>query len=236
MKTKLLLAAAAVMAVGAGTSMAQVYSANAVGYVNLSLPGPTPPNTTAFAILGNPLNNTNNNLSTILAAAPNNTRVYRFDPTLNAGLGGYVSSTRLVIGWQPNLTFNPGEGFFIQYAAPLNLTFVGEVPQGALSNPLTGNNTYQMRSSQVPQALPLGRPASAPGTSLEFPAAGGDAVYQFTAPNGPYVTHNYNGTLNQWLGPASNGGNGPTIPVATGFFLRKSGAASQAWTRNFSVN
>jgi hypothetical protein len=235
MKTKVLLLAAAVMAVGAGTSMAQVYSANAVGYVNISLPGPIAPATTAFAILANPLNNTNNNLSTILASAPNQTRVYRFDPALNGGLGGYVSSTKLVIGWQPNLTFNPGEGFFLQYAAPLNLTFVGEVPQGSLSNPLLGGNTFQMKGSQVPQGLPLGRASSAPGTSLEFPAAGGDAVYQFTAPNGPYVTHSFNAGPQAWLGPASNGGNGPTIPVGTGFFLRKAGANTD-WTRNFSVN
>jgi hypothetical protein len=132
------------------------------------------------------------------------------------------------------LDFNPGECFFIQTAAALNLTFVVEVPQGNLSNPLVGGNAFQMRSSQVPQALPLGRAVNTIPT-LEFPAAPNDKVYLFTSPGGPYTTYTYNAGAG-WLGPNSNGGHGPTIPVGTGFFLQKTGAASQSWNRNFSVN
>lgn len=223
MKTKALLLAAAVMAVGAGTSMAQVYSANAVGYVNLSLPA-------GFSIIANPLNNTNNSLSTILAAAPNGTVVYRFDTTTM----GYVSSTKTSFaGWQPNLVFNPGEGFFIRLAAPLNLTFVGEVPQGNLSNPLVGGNAFQIRASQVPQSLPLGRP-TAVNPTLGFPANAQDRVWLFLNPPGSYSSYTFFG--NTWVGAAANNGDGPTIPVGTGFFLQKTGAASQSWDRNFSVN
>jgi hypothetical protein len=148
---------------------------------------------------------------------------------------GYVSSTKVIIGWSPNLTFDPGEGFFISTAAPLNVTFVGEVPQGALSTPLAGNNAFQIKGSQVPQALPLGRPSSAPGTSLEFPAAAGDKVYLFNYLGvAGYTSYNYNAVLG-WLGANNNGGEGPTIPVGTGFFLQKTGA-DQPWSRNFSVN
>jgi hypothetical protein len=222
MRTKALLLAAAVMAVGASTLTAQVYSANAVGYVNLSLP-------TGFSIIANPLDNTNNELNTLLAGAPVGTRVYRFDaPTQN-----YISSSKIPPGWAPNLTFDPGEGFFIDVAAPLNVTFVGEVPQGNLNNPLTGGNAFQIKSSQVPQALPLGRP-SAVNPTLEFPAAAGDRVYTFDNLTG-YTSYTYNANpILGWLGPNNNGGDGPTIPVASGFFLQRAGTTD--WARTFSVN
>ena len=224
MRTKALLLAAAVMAVGAGTSMAQVYSANAVGYVNLSLPA-------GFSIIANPLNNTNNSLNTLLPTAPNQTIAYRFNPATMQ----YQSSTRVAIGWTPNLVFDPGEGFFIRLAAPLNVTFVGEVPQGNLSNPLVGGNAFQLKSSQVPQALPLGRP-QAVNPTLGFPAAVGDRVWLYANPPGQYVSYNFQSGLNAWLGQNNNGGDGPTIAVATGFFLQKTGAAVQSWNRTFSVN
>lgn len=223
MRTKALLLAAAVMAVGAGTSMAQVYSANAVGYVNVSLPA-------GFSIIANPLNNTNNSLNTILGSAPNQAVVYRFNTTTM----GYQSSTKLPVGWSQNFVFDPGEGFFIRLAAPLNVTFVGEVPQGNLSNPLVGGNAFQIKSSQVPQALPLGRP-TAVNPTLGFPAAPTDRVWLYANPPGQYVAYNFNAAIG-WIGSNNNGGDGPTIPVATGFFLQKTGAASQSWDRTFTVN
>ncbi|MEK6700967.1 MAG: pyridoxal-phosphate dependent enzyme, partial [Planctomycetota bacterium] len=49
-----------------------------------------------------------------------------------------------------NYMLNPGEGVFISLPSAAKLTFVGEVPQGALSTAIpTG---FSIRASQVPQA------------------------------------------------------------------------------------
>jgi hypothetical protein len=227
MRTKALLLAAAVFAVGAGTSMAQVYSANAVGYVNMTLqPG--------FSLICNPLDNTNNGINTLFAGAPNQSRVYRFNADQT-----YTVATRLPTGtFNSNIVMNPGEGFFFQLpaaAAPLNITFVGEVPQGSLSNPLIPGG-YQIRSSQVPQALPLGRPNSAAGVqTLNFPANVGDIVFRF---NGTYTSFSYR---QLGMNPAAWTGagavpDGPVINVGEGFFLFKAAGSPNAWTRTFSVN
>src|SRR5688572_12147371 len=88
MRTKTLLIAAALGGASIASSMAQVYSANAVGYVNLSLGA-------GYTIIANPLNGTNNNLNTILPLpdSADGTQIYRFNPvtqeyTISAFFGG----------------------------------------------------------------------------------------------------------------------------------------------------
>lgn len=228
MKAKALLLAAAVLAVGATTSMAQVYSANAVGYVNLTLPP-------GFSLIANPLDNTNNGLNTLLPGMPNNSRVYRFDNGAN-----YVVSTYLTaVGrWTSNMVFNPGDGFFVFVAGanPVNVTFVGEVPQGNLVNDLTAG-IFQIKGSQVPQALPLGRPNSTVGVAtLEYPAVVNDQVFLFSNTTGYSVaTYRQIGPNQLWTGTGVTA-DGPVIPVAAGFFLFRAPAGTADWTRTFSVN
>jgi hypothetical protein len=78
-----------------------------------------------------------------------------------------------------------------------------------------------------------------PGT-LGFAAEDGDAVYVFdslaTPPNFKPVYTYYDGA--GWLSDAPGSTPaGPVIPVATGFFVVKSSAATKtSWDRNFSVN
>jgi hypothetical protein len=117
----------------------------------------------------------------------------------------------------------------------LNVTFVGEVPQGNLSNQLRGGNAYQIVGSQVPQALPIGDTAT-PNT-LNFPAAEGDVVFIFNSPTQTYKeAYQYFGGFGWFsVNPDDPGPVGPTIPVATSFFVQKAGP-DVAWTRTFSVN
>jgi hypothetical protein len=71
MRTKTLLLTAALSAAGVATSMAQVYSVNAVGYVNTQLvPG--------LNLISNPLEAADNKIKTLLTGVPVNTQVYRF--------------------------------------------------------------------------------------------------------------------------------------------------------------
>jgi hypothetical protein len=232
MRTKTLLLTAALGAASIASSMAQVYSANAVGYVNLSLPA-------GYSLISNPLNGTNNHLNTILPL-PNSadgTIIYRFKP----GTQIYGDSITFYqdFGWftndgDPNwLVLNPGEGVFIQPngPTPLNVTFVGEVPQGNLAHPVAAN--YSIQASEVPQALPLGADGQA-GT-LQFPAVPGDIVYIFDATTQSYKdSFTFYPDYGWFTATDDPGPQGPTIPVGTAFFVYK--VAGATWDRQFSVN
>lgn len=210
MRTQTLLITAALGAAGALTSMAQVYSVNAVGYINVDLcPG--------FSIVANQLDagEGNNIVSKLLAGVPENTIVYKF----NATTGAYGVNTFEFGEWtNPNETLAPGEAAFVKVPSQTKVTFVGEVPQGALSVPLLAG--FNMVSSKVPQA-------GAIDTVLGFPVADGDIVYQFVCSSQSYKIGTYE--FGEWS-PAP----APSIAVGEGFFVKK--AAGGVWTRNFSVN
>jgi hypothetical protein len=232
MRTKTLLLTAALTAAGLASSMAQVYSVNAVGYVNAPIPGAN-----QLAILANPLKGTNNSVSTVIPTAPDGFTIYRFD----AAVQNYRDAITYFdgIGWlstDPDPQLPVGEGFWMQNpAAATTLTFVGEVAQGADSNgiQLQGGNRLSLVASAVPQSARLGTPA-APGT-LAFPAADGDTVYQFDT-----TIQNYKDAYTYfdgigWLHSTDTNPDGPLVNVATGFWLQRSAAAG-VWNRNFSVN
>ena len=215
MRTKTILLSAAVLAAGLSTSLAQsVFSVNAVGYVNTTVGA-------GYSLIANPLNGTNNLLSTVMPAPPDGTVVLRWNPasqTFAAPLS-YIDG----VGWVPDATINPGEGFFINLplGATATLTFVGEVPQGAnLSNPISAN--YSLLSSIVPQAISLDDPAA------NFPAQDGDIVLQWSP-----LTQGFRAPLSYidgvgWVPTA------PTPAVGEGFFYNT--LTARTWTRTFSVN
>ena len=69
MRTKTLLLTAFVGALGFTAAQAQVYSVNAVGYVNKSIPA-------GFSIVANPLNNGENKGADVFGANPGALTVY----------------------------------------------------------------------------------------------------------------------------------------------------------------
>jgi hypothetical protein len=227
MRTKaLLLAAAAVAAVA--SSQAQVYSVNAVGYVNVTIkPG--------FNLISNPLTAADNTINTLFknvqGGAPEGMKVFAYRN------GGFVSSQYepLDEAFLPlqnsSLSILPGEGVFVFSPAPTDktLTFVGEVPQGNLSNPIpTG---FSIRASQVPQAV---KPDS---IGLKAPVAGeGDKYFRYNTTKKGYDSYQYEPLDDAWLG--GNAGDPPGLPVLNvgeAFFYFRV-AAPTTWTRTFSVN
>lgn len=237
MKIKALIITAALVVASVASSMAQVYSANAVGYVNMSLP-------VGLSLIANPLNNGDNNLNTILPLSADavGTTIYRF----NATTQNYGESFQWIpdLGWftneaDPNwAVLAPGEGFFIQCLIALNVTFVGDVPQGNLSNPMPGDYGLSIRSSQVPQEAPIGHLAdtTGPKVGLEFPATTGDSLFLWDSAiqNYPSAWQYLDGV--GWLQGETLLTDGPTIPVGAAFFVQKAGTGTQNWTRTFSVN
>jgi hypothetical protein len=197
--------------------MAQVFSVNAVGYVNKTIPSGN-----KLALISNPLDagTGNNTIANLFKGVPDGTQVYKYDGTTfvvatfdsleNAFLPASAASTEV----------KPGEGVFVRNtsATDLTVTFVGEVPQGTL------NNAYpkglSIRSSQVPQQ----------GTAAElgFVGVDGDQIYQFDTATQGYFTSTFDVLENNWL-PALK-----PLAVGEAFFLRAANGGT--WTRTFSVN
>jgi hypothetical protein len=220
-------------------SMAQVYSANAVGYVNLDLP-------TGLSLIANPLNaspdNDINNLIQFSSPTATGTTIFRFD----AANGAYGNSIQFIfgVGWvtadpDPNWRIlDPGVAFFIRTSLPQSVTFVGEVPQGQLANPVKGLSGVSLLGSQVPQEGRLGHITDATGAAvgLEFPAGIGDTVFTWDVTGQTWsASWQYLPGIG-WLTSNPNpNSEGPLIPVATGFASRRVGPDT-TWDRDFNVN
>ncbi len=225
MRTKTLLLSAAVLAAGLSASVAQsVFSVNAVGYVNVPL-------VVGFQIIANPLNNSNNLLSVILPDVANNTTVYRFNPATQTFINAstfFVDPGPPPVGvWFPDATLNPGEGAFFSSPVAQTLTFVGEVPQGSLSNSLPQN--YSLRSSIVPQTGGV-------SSVLGLTAQNNDTVYFFNP-----ASQTYGAALTYFVDPGPPPSevwfpNEPTPAVGQGFWFKNNSGTARSWTRTFSVN
>jgi hypothetical protein len=226
MRTKALLLAA-FAAAGVATSMAQVYSVNAVGYVNVSVPP-------GFSMVSNPLDAADNKASSLFK---------NFQQTIPGGLklfifknGGFLQTVQ----WEdidqkyiPEATAAetvvPGEGVFVFNPSntTLTLTFVGQVPQGQLSNPLPKG--FSIKANQVPQA---GNP-----TTYGLPAQGGDKVFVYNTTKKGYDSWLFDDIDSVWQPLTGQGGGNqlPSIAVGQAFFLFRNLSAG-TWTRNFNVN
>jgi hypothetical protein len=224
MRTKTLLVAAAISAVGLTASLAQsVYSVNVVGYVNA-------PVVVGYNLLANPLDATpDNNLNSVIPATTDGAGLLKWD---NVSQGFMTPQTYVDgLGWcDPDLnpttfTISPGEGFFFNAPAVTNITFVGDVKQGALSaTMLTG---YNLLSSLTPQTGDLGDVAFA------FPAADGDGLLFWDKVaqswSAPLTYVDGLGWCDADLNPQP-----AVVQVGQGFFVNKTGGAT--WNLTFNVN
>jgi hypothetical protein len=213
MKTKTSILTALIALAGSATLMAQtnVYSLNAVGYVNTTIPA-------GFSIIANPLNAATNTLTQLIPNAPVNSTIYRYNGGYTSSVFGQDDNGNFV--WEPDFTVTPGEGFWFKNAgAAFTNTFVGEVPQGSLTNPVPQN--FSIKSSQVPQTGSL-------TSDLGYPATVNDVAYFYR--NGGYSTcifgQDDNGNF-VWEPDARPN-------VGEGFWLKTTVAKN--WTRNFSTS
>ena len=211
MRTKTLILTAALGTVGAATAMAQVYSVNAVGYINVEVkPG--------FTMVANQLNTGNNTIAEVVGeSAPIGTIFYKYDGS------AYAANTWLGFWDDPNMTFAPGEGMFVRTPAAgegsegFTLTLVGEVPQGTLDTAVPVG--FMILSSQVPQEGGL-------ETVLGYTPTVGDVVYRFDADAQAYMQPS---TYLTFWDPVE-----PTPAVGEAMFINSVDA--KTWTREFSVN
>jgi hypothetical protein len=220
MRTKALLGLAA-LAVGLSTSVAQnVYSLNVVGYVNVSLQA------NKLSLLSLPVapvdGNFNITNTITLDDSQDGALLFTWAGTAwNSTVPNWIAG----VGWLPDMVVSNGTAFFLSSVANSTLTFVGQVPQGALSYRIpAGLSTL---ANQVP-------------VSTNFPGAtvgnDGDIMYTWlqSAQGWNPVTSQFIGGLGWIAGDGSGTADGPMLNPAQGVFYINSGAAIP-FTQNFTV-
>ena len=222
MRTKTLILSVLLGAVGAFSTMAQtnVFSLNAVGYVNTTCPP-------GFSIVANPLNTTNNTVVSLIPTPPVGSKVYKFVGGVFqiATFGYFDDNGDFQTAWDnPALNLAPGDGVWFKNSAVTNhtITWVGEVMQGSVTNPILAG--FNLKGSIIPQAGAL-------DTVLNYPPTTNDVVYLFRG--GVFQISHYgyfddNGDYQiAWDSI-------PSPNVSEGFWIKTANAKN--WTRTFSVN
>ena len=221
MRTKTLLIAAAALAVGIASSMAQTYSQNIVGYVNT-------PIAAGYTMLVTPVSpNTTNNAEAILPCLASG------DQLLVWNGGGYnIDYFNGPSDWYDGVSFNsisqpvllPGQGFFYQNNGSLKTnTFVGTVQ---LTNTVPLNAGYSQVGSTAPVA------GSIESTNFSIPFASGDQVLVWNG--GGYNIDYYNGPGDWYDGVSFNSIGVPTLSVSQGFFYQNNGSG-KSWSQTVIV-
>jgi len=223
MRTKTTLAAAAILAAGLASTMANVVSLNVVGYVNTTIDGDG-----TYNLLCNPLNNTGaggNNSTTLFNLAHGAQAVsaqiltwdvvaFDFD-VLQPSFDGAT--------WTANVSLPPGKGFFyVNAGATFVNTFVGDVVQGPYLNPITGDGSYNCIGSSAPIGGSFLNSIQGLVSSVSDQVLKWDKVAFDFDPTQP----SYDGV--SWSTAL-------TIGVGEGLFYVSNGSGVQNWTRNFTV-
>jgi len=219
MRTRALLCAAGLLAVGAVSTMAQsnVYSLNVVGYVNIPL-------TNGFQLIANQMdldgNRTNNTLQSVFSTnLPSNTKVYAFSTSSGYATATYLGGTFLGGVAGANKGLSPGAGVWVQLpgtsGTSITITTVGNVVQGTTVLPVATG--FQLMSIVPPLSARI-------QTDMGYVPSSNDKVYQFSTTSG-YSTKTYLGTA--WL-PSQ-----PTPAVGEAFWLQST--AAKNWTQTFTV-
>lgn len=223
MKTKTVILSALLGAAVAGTAVAQtpVYSQNVVGYVNMTL-------TNGFNLIGNPLDlDGTNQIQTVFGTnLPQGSSVFKWVNGNYVAASYATNKTHPTPAWVSGATLsaNPGEGLFIKVPSDVNITFVGNVVQGALVNTnLPAGVGYGLLAYQAPVSDYV--------TNLNFKPTQGDTILTWVNGVG-YNAYSYNTNKTHptpaWLSGV------PKLGVGTGFWL-KTGTAGETWTNSFIV-
>jgi hypothetical protein len=234
MRTKTLALSALLGALSSASLVAQtnVYSLNAVGYINVTMPP-------GYTILTDPLiASPDNTLNTVLNDGNSQYAGASVFPFIN---GGSFSSTvetgnPFQPGWEnggSDVSLTPGQAVFFYNPGPGNMTatFVGTVPQGSLTNTLPVG--YSLVASIVPTSGDL-----VTNSITQFSVANsGDIVYFFNPATQLYESNTPEFEFGSWSGGDPTTGDPVNTNVAHGFFYYNAGSAgTETWVENFSIN
>jgi hypothetical protein len=229
MKTKTLILTAALSVAGLASSQAQVFSSNAVGYVNKTI------ESGGWTAITNPLDAGDNTIGALLVGLPDGTTIQKWVGDTFTGSVYTNIGVEGVDGWDdPSIVLNPGEGAFISNTTgqPYTITFVGEVMQGTGANALVNElpEGFSMVGSMVPQAGTLTSLSLSDSWGLAQDTAG---VQVWDSDNQTYV-----GATFTFIGVEGIDGWDTDLPisVAESFFVQIPTGGATSWDREFSVN
>jgi hypothetical protein len=219
MRTKILLTAAAALAAGVVASNAQVYSANVVGYANVTLVG-----NAGYTLVANPFDDGNGNQLTniVSPSLPNKSQVITWNgTTYNTAIGKSAGA------WGSSVPLPPGIGFFIKNGAAgspvLTNTFVGNVivnSGGSVTNPIPVG--FSLVGSPIPYA---GDATSDPNIALGIQLANKSQMIDWNTGTQLFDTA-VGKSAGAW-------GSAFPITVGQGFFIKAATAGSN-WVQNAS--
>jgi len=234
MRTKTLALSTLLGALGAASAVAQtnVYSINAVGYINIVLqPG--------FNMIACQLQTTNNTIGALFnnsgGAFGQNSVFSKWNNSTSHYQQDFLSSSsNYSNGWASGgtITLNPGEAGWFQNVTghAITNTFVGTVPQG--TNTVNIGRGFNQVSSPVPFSGDV-------VTNMGLYNYNNDdviSVWQNPAtPSAHYVNYFVNfssgseGYNNQWSSPGD-----PQVNVGQGFWYNAT--ASLSWVQVFEIN
>jgi hypothetical protein len=254
MRTKTLALSAVLGALGTTSMFAQtnVYSLNAVGYINVSMPA-------GYSIVTCPLQcSPDNTLNTLF---PNGNGIntppsgipYAGATALQFAGGKFTAAdiangVYAYGGWAnggADVTLNPGQAIFFQNpnSAPMTATFVGQVPTGSLTNVLIPG--YNLVGSMVPISGDISNTNLPVGTigNLNVTPGYGDYLLFYNTATQRFSNPVTEGGIYSpgWSGGAGANGGPVTTNVAEGFFYYNAsafgaGAVNEKWVENFSIN
>jgi len=136
------------MVAGLVSSNAQVYSANVVGYANVTFAGAA-----GYTLVANPFDDGNGNQSSnLLSTLPNKSQVITWN-----GTGYNTAITKSGGAWPSSVSLPPGTGFFVKNgiasSPPVTNTFVGSVIVNiSASETNTLSSGYTLAGSVIPYA------------------------------------------------------------------------------------
>jgi len=212
---------------GSVSLMAQstnVYSLNAVGYINVTIePGY---NIVSCPLIASP----NNAISNLLNNSTGEFKKWQFY-SWSPSAGTYTQDTGVGSAWGSggSETLNPGQAawLFNPSNTPVTVTFVGTVPSGSLTNTLAPSS-FNLVSSILPTSGDI-----VTNSLMNFTTeVKKDQVYVWT----PGTSLTSPGSYTQYTAVASGFPTHPVLPtVGTGFWYFNSTNVANNWVENFSV-
>jgi hypothetical protein len=228
MRTKTVLLSALLGALGSVSVHAQnVYSLNAVGYINVTLsPGYNIVACPLYVLDGNGV--VDNTITNLLG--PNTNGQYK-KWQIYGWNGAYIQDSGTAGGWAGGgtQTINPGQAVWIENPSNITttVTFVGTVPTGPLTNAIYPG--FNLISSVVPASGDM-LTNSIMLLTNSAPPTKKDQIYTYNPVTSTYAQFSASGNPASWSSD-------PILPnVGAGFWYQSASTSTNYWVENYTVN
>ncbi len=205
MKSLILASISLLAEVATLTAQTNTYSQNVVGLYKVDAPAGRK------IMIANQLHTTNDVLSNVLPGPyADGTTFFFYNRSFS--VAGWDTDAN---AWTADFPLPPGTGGFLFSQVHQTLTFIGEVPQGRLTN------TFVSRNKAIRAPIP---PISQSLSQMNLPVEDGDTVFDYV---NAYIAASWDSDAGAWTADFH-------FNVGQSFFYFKQGTATN-WVINFTV-